>query len=298
MKALIKVVVAVILLVLAGFCLSRFRGSYVNAEVKRGELSEPATEPTNALADNMATNFASATNALAASTNTADASGSNAPAVASVKSSLTSAAPVVARDAGSRSMGWLAGFIGSLLLFGGVVAWEAASWFANRAHSSMFATDAAPESSPEYDAAEQVAMNGDFLGAIELMREYLKKNPREQYVAIRIAEIYEKDLNNYLAAAMELEEVLNKKISREKWGWTAIHLANIYSGRLNRPEKAFEVLRHIVKEAPETAAAKKARERVGTGDAPDGTVAAAERSAAAEPEQDPNMPKGFAPKKR
>ena len=34
------------------------------------------------------------------------------------------------------------------------------------------------------------------------MREYLKKNPREQHAALRIAEIYEKDLQNNLAAAL------------------------------------------------------------------------------------------------
>src|SRR2546429_1455339 len=45
--------------------------------------------------------------------------------------------------------------------------------------------------------------SGNFLEAIQLMRDYLKQNPREQHVALRIAEIYEKDLQNFLAAALE-----------------------------------------------------------------------------------------------
>ena len=56
------------------------------------------------------------------------------------------------------------------------------------------------------------------------MREYLLKNPREQHVSLRIAEIYEKDLANPLAAALEYEEVLKQKLPAERWGWAAIHL--------------------------------------------------------------------------
>ena len=287
MKALIKIVAAVILLVAACICLSRFRASYVNAEVKRGDLSE-AVE-TNAVAANTA-----GTNQAVSSNSTTVTVGSASTNVSETKPA-TPIAATPAKDAGSRSLGWLGGFIGCLLLSGGLFAWETASWFANRAHSTMFATDTAPESDPEYDQAEQAALGGDYLGAIESMREYLKKNPAEQYVAIRIAEIYERDLNNYLAAAMELEEVLNKKISREKWGWTAIHLANIYSGRLGKPDKAMEVLRRIVKEAPNTAAAKKARERVGGSEAP---VAVATAVTDEPEEQDPNLPKGFGRKKK
>lgn len=287
MKSLIKIVAAVVLLVSACVCLARFRASYVNAEIKRGDLNE-------AVETNAVVASAAGTNQTAAVSNsTAIVVGASTTNLPETKPPATSPT-IPTKDAGSRSLGWLGGFIGCLLLSGGLFAWEIASWFANRAHSTMFATDTAPESDPEYDQAEQLALDGDYIGAVESMREYLKKNPSEQYVAIRIAEIYERDLNNYLAAAMELEEVLNKKIGREKWGWTAIHLANIYSGRLGKSDKAMEVLRRIVKEAPNTAAAKKARERVG------GEAQVATEQAAVEEhdEQDPNLPKGFGRKKK
>ena len=114
---------------------------------------------------------------------------------------------------------------------------------------------------PDYEAAEQVWADGNYLEAIQLMRDYLKKNPREQHAAIRIAEIYEKDLNNNLAAALEYEEILKQKLQPERWGWSAIHLCNLYF-RMNQSDKAVALLRRIDAEYGETAAAGKARKRL------------------------------------
>ena len=104
--------------------------------------------------------------------------------------------------------------------------------------------------------------NGKFLEAIQIMRDFLKKNPRHLHSALRIAEIYEKDLKNHLAAALEYEEILKHRLPSERWGWTAVHLCNLYF-RLNQPGKAQELLRRIVAEYPKTMAAKKARARLG-----------------------------------
>ncbi len=129
------------------------------------------------------------------------------------------------------------------------------------------------------------------------MRDYLKSHPRELYVAIRIAEIYEKDLGNYLATALEYEEVLRHRLRPEQWGWAAIHLANLYSGKLNQTDKAVALLRRIVSEHGETAAAAKAQARLSQleGESP------AAAPAPVEIEEDPappsHLPKGFRPKK-
>jgi len=133
------------------------------------------------------------------------------------------------------------------------------------------------------------------------MRDYLKKHPREQYVALRIAEIYEADLRNYLAAALEYEEVLKKRLPTERWGWAAIHLANLYSGKLNRTEEATALLRRIVDEYGQTAAAKKARDRLGIPEPTEALPAAMPAPAPAAPEPPPpeapsNLPPGFRPK--
>ena len=131
------------------------------------------------------------------------------------------------------------------------------------------------------------------------MRDYLKLHPREQYVALRIDEIYEADLHNYLAAALEYEEVLKKRLPDERWGWAAIHLANIYSGKLNKTEEATALLRRIVDEYGRTAAAKKARERLGLPE-PVAVVEAPTPPPVAEstppPEPPSNLPPGFRPK--
>jgi len=74
---------------------------------------------------------------------------------------------------------------------------------------------------------------------------------------LRIAEIYETNLGNYLAAALEYEEILKKKLPAERWGWAAIHLANLYSGKLNKTVEATKLLRRIVDEYGQTVAAKR-----------------------------------------
>jgi hypothetical protein len=130
------------------------------------------------------------------------------------------------------------------------------------------------------------------------MRDYLKRHPREQYVALRIAEVYETDLRNYLAAALEYEEVLKKRLPPERWGWAAIHLANLSSGKLNKTEEATKLLRRIVDEYGQTAAAKKARERLGL---PEPVAVVAMPAPEPEPEKKPesppgNLPPGFRPK--
>jgi hypothetical protein len=119
---------------------------------------------------------------------------------------------------------------------------------------------------------------------------------------MRIAEIYEKDLKNNLAAALEYEEVLKHKLQPERWGWAAIHLCNLYF-RLNQEQKGFDLLRRIVNDYPNTAAAEKARKRLeqvegGSGSEPmpmEPAVNTAPRTASAQPQS--NLPPGFRPKK-
>ena len=127
------------------------------------------------------------------------------------------------------------------------------------------------------------------------MREYLNEHPREQYVALRIAEIYEKDLGNYVAATLEYEEILKKNLEPERWGWAAIHLANLYSGKLNKPEAATTLLRRIVMEYPQVAAARKARERLGEPE-PLPEAAPQPEIQTAESKPPSNLPPGFRPK--
>jgi len=184
----------------------------------------------------------------------------------------------------------------SVLGFGLLFAHDAAHYVGQRAAREMLNEDGEGMANPEYDQAEQVWADGDYLEAIRLLREYLRKHPREVHAALRIAEIYERDLNNPLAAALEYEDILRQKLPPERWSWAAIHLCNLYY-RLEKPDKAEALLRRVVKEHSRTGAAKKARERLGL---PEEESAAAGAEAGAPGQTQPQgfkLPPGFRPKK-
>jgi TolA-binding protein len=155
------------------------------------------------------------------------------------------------------------GFVFILLALGLLTGYDLTRFSANRAVNALYSDDGGGmEDSDLYESAEQEWARGDFLEAIRILRDYLAANPKQQHAAIRIAEIYEKDLKNPLAAALEYEEILTQKLTPDRWGWSAIHLANLYSGPMNKPDKAIELLRELVERYPETSAAEKASQRL------------------------------------
>lgn len=185
-----------------------------------------------------------------------------------------------------------AGFFVSVVALGFLLGHDVAHHLGDRVLRGVHNDEGEGMGDPDYEAAEQVWADGKHLDAIQLMRDYLKKNPREQHVAIRIAEIYEKDLNNNLAAALEYEEVLKQKLPPERWGWTAIHLCNIYF-RMNQADKAVALLRRLDAEYGETAAAEKARKRLALYDAEQGTQPVVEEPApTSQILEDPGSQKG------
>lgn len=167
----------------------------------------------------------------------------------------------------SRLFGYGAPFFLCVVGFGFLFAHDISVFMGDRALKLLYNEEGDGLANPEYEQAEQVWANGEPLEAVRLMRDYLNQNPREVHVAMRIAEIYEKDLGNYLAAALEYEDILQKKLSPERWGWAAIHLCNLYSSKLNQSDKALELLRRIDAECGTTAPAEKARKRLAAYDA-------------------------------
>jgi hypothetical protein len=217
------------------------------------------------------------------------------------QSSLTEV-PALNKDESPRTRGGYARmltcgafFFVSVVGLGLLLGRDVAHYCGDRVLRGLYNDQGEGMADPEYDAAEQVWADGKHLEAIGLMREYLKKNPREQHVALRIAEIYEKDLANPLAAALEYEEVLKQKLPPERWGWAAIHLCNLY-GKLNQQDKAVALLRRIDSEYKETAAAEKARKRLedlGLSTAPEPVAG----PPAEQVSSGPKLPPGFTLKK-
>jgi tetratricopeptide (TPR) repeat protein len=215
--------------------------------------------------------------------------------VRTIESSETATEPSTPAARSSQDphmMTYAAGLLAVIVCAGLLLASDLSGFLARRVEEFVFEEKGEGERDPEYEEAEKVWANGQHLEAIQLMREFLKAHPREQYAALRIAEIYEKDLGNHLAAALEYEEVLKNRLPPERWGWAAIHLANLYSGKLNRSEDAAALLRRIINEHPQTGAAKKARERLGE---PEPSLAPPPQpeTPAAAPS---NLPPGFRPK--
>jgi TolA-binding protein len=214
------------------------------------EATNASTETTNLVAE--ITNATEITNEPAVVTNTVIAKKAASPASTVTAGSTTSYSKMI-----SYSLLCVLGFAG----FAVMLARDVAHFFADKAEQALFSDDGAPVD-PEYEQAEELWKDAKYLEALNAMREYLNKHPREQYVALRIAEIYEQNLNNPIAAALEYEEVLKKNLPAERWGWAAIHLANIYSGKLNQSDKAVALLHRIDSEYGHTSAANKARERL------------------------------------
>jgi hypothetical protein len=222
----------------------------------------PATNVvTNAVEDvtNLAGGLTNATPIAAESSNTP----ATPPAVPVKKK--TKHPPVQLRtpeEARGRMIRYLGALIATLVALGILVALDFTNLLGSQATKYLFQDVANAMRDPVYERAEAEWANGHFLEAVQLLREYLKDNPREIHAALRIAEIYEKDLKNMLAAALEYEEVLKHKLEPERWGWAAIHLCNLYS-KLGQQPKAMTLLRRIVDDYPRTAAARKARTRLG-----------------------------------
>jgi TolA-binding protein len=282
-------------------------GFYTNYSTTVRQAAEAATNETAAVTTNVqveATNASNeATNVAVADTN--QESATSAPPIATNAPAATTAPPRP-RSVQGTMISYLAALVGAIIGLGLLIAHDVTQYLGNAAVDALLDDGGEGMRDPEYEKAEQVWANGKHLEAIELMRDFLKKHPREQYAALRIAEIYEKDLGNSLAAALEYEEVLKKKLPPERWGWAAIHLCNLYA-KLGQQDKTRALLQRIVDEYPQTAAAKKARNRLGLPEPeiekyadPDGNAAPEQASPSAgeksEAEPPSNLPPGFRPK--
>src|SRR4051812_4311973 len=297
------------------------------AKMEAAAEPQPATTPapadTNVVTDTNAvavTNTISDTNAVAAVTNsltetnaTSEAAVTNAPPETNVvattkapakktKAKKAAAGGATGKPDGHSRIGlWTGSFILSVIALGALIAWDISNFMGSRALKVLYNDENAGQKDPEYEEAEKIWANGQHLEAVRLMRDYYNKNPREVHVALRIAEIYEKDLNNFLAAALEYEEVLQKKLPAERWGWAAIHLCNLYF-KLGQEMKGYALLQRIVKEYGNTQAAEKARKRLKEVDPNLVTEAEPPAPAAPAPAPEPqepksNLPPGFRPKK-
>lgn len=243
MKLQVKVGLYVLVIACAVFFGYRLYRAYSHRSDPRGSPATESPEPTGA------------TNALPAATNQAT--------VAPKEASGDLGEPLRPSGAWLAEMAtWGALFFGALVALGILIGRDVSHFTATQVEEFLFNDDGEGIRDPEYEQAEELWKRGRHLEAVQLMRDHYRRYPQQLYVALRIAEIYEKDLNNAVAAALEYEEVLKKKLPPDRWGWAAIHLSNLYTGKLNKAPQAIDLLQRIVAECGESPPAKKARERL------------------------------------
>lgn len=165
-------------------------------------------------------------------------------------------------DAGDGMMTYFAGMLVSLLTFAFLAARDVGQLTGNRVAKGFYDKSARSEKADLYEEAEQLWADGAFVECIDKLREYNSLYPGEYHAHKRIAEVYENDLASYRAAAMEYEEILQMDLQPKRWGWAAIHLCNLYSGKLGETEKALELLRRVAEECADTTPGEKARDRL------------------------------------
>ncbi|MCP5520514.1 MAG: hypothetical protein H7A46_03055 [Verrucomicrobiales bacterium] len=304
MKGLLKILLYVVLLGLCAYCVKGFL-TVLQAGMDRAERqyeeyddSRPADDTADAAA---ATNLTVTAGSGETNSTPPAHPDPGAPSTGSVAPPESSPSQDGTEDHRPSGMGlYAAGGLLSLIGLALMLANDLSHLTARSTHRLLEGVEEGGEGSREYEEAERLWANADYLGAVHVLREYLKKHPRRVHAHFRIAEIYEKDLKNTLAAALEHEEILRFRLEDERWGWTAIHLCNLHY-HLNQPEKAEALLHRIVNDYGHTVAAGKARKRLGIpedGDPPPATAAEPEEPVPDDsaPSDGFQLPRGFRPK--
>ena len=159
-------------------------------------------------------------------------------------------------------MVYFSGMLGALLVFALLVARDLGHLIGERVGGNYVTKSEKSQKADMYEDAEAIWADGAYVDAIDSFREYIKVYPGEYHAYKRIAEIYEKDLGSFRAAALEYEEMLEMDIPKSRWGWAAIHLCNLYSGKLDDSGRALALLKRVASECSDTTAGQKARDRL------------------------------------
>jgi TolA-binding protein len=256
---------AVLLLLVAwfgwGFYANYATVSKESAAAANMDTTPPETNNPAGVTNTSGQNGPDTSNAVAAPASQ-EARTSAPPVLTNAAAGATAPAPPPTHAVQGATIVYLAALVGTLIALGLLITHDVTQYVGSAVVDTLLDDKGEAMRDPKYDKAEQAWAHGKYLDAIELLREFLKENPRQQYAALRIAEIYEKDLRNLLAAALEYEEVLKQKLPAERWGWAAVHLCNLYS-KLGQQDKAKKLLQRIAADYPQTAAAKKARSHLG-----------------------------------
>lgn len=159
-------------------------------------------------------------------------------------------------------LGYTLGFATALLGLGYLVAQDFGHLLNFRLGKEVSYVSDSSARKAAYERAENAILKGQHQEAIRLLQGILKKHPEHTHSLLRIAEVYDKELQDYSNAAVHYEKLLELELPAEQWGWLAIRLSNIYSGKLNQPQAALTLIRRIAADYPQTQAGGKALKRL------------------------------------
>ena len=141
------------------------------------------------------------------------------------------------------------------------VAWDVSQFFGWQAESLFLGGGRLSNLTPAWWKSERLCKAGEADEAVRVLREASASHPRQWRLNVRIAEIYQHDLNNSLAAALEYKDLLKRRLPRPARAWLMVRLAACYLV-LRRAGESTAMLRAVMEQFPKTPAAKKAEQRL------------------------------------
>lgn len=198
----------------------------------------------------------------------------NAPDVTLTATNSSAANPAAAKELAALRQGRRAGgnyirilfstlgFGASITVLGFVAAQDFGRVLKFRFGKAVTYVDAKSERNDQFDRAQILAAKGKHAAALKLLQEILARHPQHARSLLLGAEIHDKEMGDHAAAALHYERLLRLKLPAEQWGWTAIRLANIYSGKLGQPDAALDLMKRLATQHPDTPAGAKAIKRL------------------------------------
>lgn len=141
------------------------------------------------------------------------------------------------------------------------VAWDVSRFVGGFAGQLFWSGGRIASITPAWWKAERLCRDRQPLDAIRVLREFYEAHPRQWAAAVRIAEIYERDLHDPLAAALEYESLLQQRLPKTARAEILLRLAACHLLRHQTADSAAR-LRQVIAEFPDSAAAKKAERRL------------------------------------
>lgn len=107
---------------------------------------------------------------------------------------------------------WFAAYLAAAGLLGLGLAWDVTRQFGLLAGQLYVGSGRLPAFTAAWWRAERLARTGQTMAAIQTLRDYLDAHPRHWPVAVRIAELYERELDDPQSAALQYEAILQRRL--------------------------------------------------------------------------------------